>query len=185
MAEEIQDTNRARGEIASPPVASVGGNRVGESCCPICGRDSTDPTLRRFGQYFCSEAHVAEFAREVRASAGKQDILAAVGPAAAGAAEPKAGTPQKKGGLSRLWKMGACCGGILLLLVAIPLLGTGGLGASFGLLLTLAAFLACPIGMYFAMRGMTRMGQHGGHGGGAEGPGGGPTLPDEPPGPKA
>jgi multisubunit Na+/H+ antiporter MnhG subunit len=55
--------------------------------------------------------------------------------------------------------MGACCGGALLLLALIPLVaGTGGAFAAVGSsLLTIAALLACPLGMYFMMRGMHRM----------------------------
>ncbi|MGH7410613.1 MAG: DUF2933 domain-containing protein [Candidatus Methylomirabilis sp.] len=71
----------------------------------------------------------------------------------------------KKGGLWSLLKLGACCAApILALAILVPLLrgGTTGLGALAGNLLYFAALLACPVGMYFMMRGMTKQG-HGDH----------------------
>jgi hypothetical protein len=47
----------------------------------------------------------------------------------------------------------------VLLLLAIPLLWSGGWAAAGGSLLSVLAFLACPLGMYFMMRSMTSM-QH-------------------------
>jgi hypothetical protein len=148
-----------------PKAQAVDGNPVvpakveaSEHYCPVCGRDAADPALFRFGEYFCSEKHVAEFAGEVRARGGPPV-------AAARGASPATATPstQKKGGRWSLLKMGACCGGGLLLLALIPLVaGTGGAFAAVGSsVLTLAALLACPLGMYFMMRGMRRM-DHGG-----------------------
>ncbi len=58
-------------------------NEQGKYYCPICGREAADPNLRRFGEYFCSDDHVTEYAQEVRARVGKG--VAAVG-ADAGAA---------------------------------------------------------------------------------------------------
>lgn len=72
-------------------------------------------------------------------------------------------TQPKKGGLSSLVKLGACCAApILALVILVPLLGSGagGLASLAGNLLHLAALLACPLGMYFMMRSMQRM-QHG------------------------
>lgn len=73
-----------------------------------------------------------------------------------------AGAP-KKGGTWSLLKMGACCGGALLLLVLILLVAaTGGTFAAVGSsILSIAALLACPLGMYFMMRGMQRMDHRG------------------------
>lgn len=34
---------------------------------PICGKEVTDSTLRRFGEWICSEAHGDEYLKEVRA----------------------------------------------------------------------------------------------------------------------
>lgn len=82
----------------------------------------------------------------------------------------------KKGGLSSLLKLGACCAAPILALVFLaPLLGSGagGLAAIAGNLLAIAAVLACPLGMYFMMRGMMKQG-HGDH----------KREPDERPAPK-
>lgn len=38
-----------------------------EQYCPVCGRDVPDMTIKRFGQYLCSEEHAEEFVREMRA----------------------------------------------------------------------------------------------------------------------
>ncbi len=137
--------------------------------CPICGHDAADPALFRFGEHFCSEAHVAEFAAEVRArEAAPAEAARGVTPAAGTAEVPK------KGGTWNLLKMGACCGGALLLLALIPLVaGTGGAFAAVGSsVLSIAALLACPLGMYFMMRGMRRMDHRG------EEPGGGRPRAD-------
>jgi hypothetical protein len=126
--------------------------------CPVCGRDAADPPLFRFGEHFCSEAHVREFAAEVRAGgAATAEAAREVTPAAATAGAPK------KGGTWSLLKMGACCGSALLLLALIPLVAaTGGTFAAVGSsVLSIAALLACPLGMYFMMRGMRRMDHRG------------------------
>jgi hypothetical protein len=153
MDEKEAKTQAAEG--GSGPPAKV---QAAEHYCPVCGRDAADPPLFRFGEYFCSEAHVAEFAGEVRGRGGATaEAAQRVTPAAATPSAPK------KGGPWSLLKMGACCGGGLLLLALIPLVaGTGGAFAAVGSsVLTLAALLACPLGMYFMMRGMRRM-DHGG-----------------------
>ncbi|MGH7771017.1 MAG: hypothetical protein ACREQA_02125 [Candidatus Binatia bacterium] len=63
---------------------------------------------------------------------------------------------QKKGWLKGMLPMAICCGAPLLLLLAIPLLGSifGSLAAVASGLLGIAAVLACPLGMYFMMRMM-------------------------------
>ena len=38
-----------------------------EKYCPICGKEATDPTFKRFGEWACSEAHAEEYVKEVRA----------------------------------------------------------------------------------------------------------------------
>jgi hypothetical protein len=127
--------------------------REEERYCPICGMDASDPILKRFGEYFCSEAHVTEYASEVRARA-QGAAARSVGEAQNGGQERP-----KQGGLSRLLKLGACCAApILALVILLPLLqgGTTGLAAIGGNLLYFAALLACPLGMYFMMRGMHR-----------------------------
>lgn len=162
MDEKAPKAQAAEGNSGAP--AKVEG---AEHYCPVCGRDVANPALFQFGEYFCSEAHVGEFAAEVRGR-GLTPAKAARG------ATPAAATPSapKKGGLSGLLKMGACCGGALLLFALIPLVaGSGGALAAVGSsLLTLAALLACPLGMYFMMRGMQRM-DHRGEGPGAGRPG--------------
>lgn len=131
-----------------------------EHHCPICGKDASDPSLKRFGEYFCSEAHVVEFAKEVRQRGGKEQAVVAEG----GAVQPDGTEPTaaEKGGLSRLLKLGACCAApILALVILLPLLqgGATGLAAIGGSLLYFAVLLACPLGMYFMMRSMRRMPQ--------------------------
>ncbi len=38
-----------------------------ERYCPICGRELPDLSIKRFGEYLCSEEHAEEFVQEVRA----------------------------------------------------------------------------------------------------------------------
>lgn len=152
-----QEMTAQHGGVApSPGLPSPNGDE--ETHCPICGRDG-EPSLRRFGYLFCSEDHVDQYASERRARA----YLAGAG---APAVEPKGpGTPAgmacgtgTKGGLR---KMGWCLAGGAGVLVALPLLASGGLAAAAGSALSVAAVLACPIGMYFMMRGMMKMNQMG------------------------
>lgn len=127
-----------------------------EHYCPICGMDASNPTLKRFGEYFCSEAHVAEYAREVRARTQEAAARSVEDVQNDGQEQPK------QGGLSRLLKLGACCAApILALVILVPLLGGGttGLTAIGGSLFYFAALLACPLAMYFMMRNMHRMPQ--------------------------
>lgn len=154
MDEKSPKTQEPEVKIAAPPKGAAA-----EQYCPICGRDAGDPALFRFGEYFCSEAHVAEFAAEIRRHR-------AVGPEAAPGAVSTAVAlrPSLRGGIWGLLKTGAlCAGGALVLFALIPLVwSSGGALAGAGLsLLSIAALLACPLGMYFMMRGMQRM-EHGG-----------------------
>ncbi|MBI4571712.1 MAG: hypothetical protein HY713_00285 [candidate division NC10 bacterium] len=165
MAESIQDAEHAQKRIASPHTAAGGGNAVLETYCPFCGRDASDPSLKRFGEYFCSEEHVAEYAREARSKQTTEvspiTTVAEADDSASqttGPLEPGQ-TPQKKGGIGGFWKMAACCGGMLLLLPALGLVNLGGVAAVGGSLLSLVAVLACPIGMYLMMRMMMKQGQ--------------------------
>ena len=63
---------------------------------------------------------------------------------------------QRKGWLKGPLGMAICCGAPLLLLLAIPFLGSifGSLAALGTGLLSLVAVLACPVGMYLMMRMM-------------------------------
>ena len=127
-----------------------------EHYCPICGMEASNPTLKRFGEYFCSEAHVAEYAREVRVRTQEAAPRSVEDVQNDGQEQPK------QGGLSRLLKLGACCAApILGLVILLPLLrgGTTGIGAIAGNLFYFALLLACPLGMYFMMRSMQRMPQ--------------------------
>ena len=130
-----------------------------ERHCAYCGQSVAidGPVIERFGERFCSETHAEEFVTGVR-SARIQDA------ARAESATPTACDLERPG--QRTWKdtlkRGACWGGPLLLLLAIPLFWSGGAVATAGgSLLSGLALLACPLGMYFMMRGMTAM-NHGG-----------------------
>ena len=61
-----------------------------------------------------------------------------------------------------LLKRAACWVAPVLLLLAIPLIWSGGWAAAGGSLLSVLAVLACPLGMYFMMRSMgSTQHQHG------------------------
>ena len=147
-------------DVALPPGRpSTNGDQ--ETYCPICGQDG-DLTLKRFGQLFCSEVHVEQYASERRANAD----LTEAAPAALATTkqEGKENAPAMACGIGTkggLRKMGWCIAGGVGLLVALPLIASGGLAAAAGSVLSVAAFLACPIGMYFMMRGMMKTNQKG------------------------
>jgi hypothetical protein len=120
--------------------------------CGYCGRpvEVDGPPIERFGERFCSEAHAEEFVAGVRSA--RIELVArpkaAEGP---GCASPAADSRTWKGSLARA----ACWLAPLLLVLAIPLLWTGGaLPVAGGSLLSLLAVLGCPLGMYFMMRAM-------------------------------
>ena len=141
--------------------------------CAYCGLTVNDdtPPIERFGERFCSEAHAEEFAAGVRAAR----MRAAAEPAAsrASCAMSPAGQRTWKDYLKR----GACWGAPLLLLLAIPLFWSGSAtAATGGSILSVLALLACPLGMYFMMRGMTGM-NHGAQGHRKD-DGGTPAAPD-------
>jgi len=127
-----------------------------ENHCAYCGRAVSEdaPVIERFGERFCSENHAEEFARGVRAARIEAAAGTENGPP--GCAMPPAA--------QRTWKdyvkRGACWGAPLLLLLAVPLFWTGNTAAATGAsILSVLASLACPLGMYFMMRGMGSMGQ--------------------------
>lgn len=133
--------------------------------CAYCGYPlpSAADAPERFDERFCSDAHADEFAAGVRAkrieAAARAETGASKRVDSGGAcALPPAG---QRNWPDRL-KEGACWGAPLLLLLAIPLFWSGGWGAAGGTLLTAIAFLACPLGMFFMMRAMTKMHQQGG-----------------------
>ena len=123
--------------------------------CAYCGHALAGdaPVVERFGEPFCSDPHAEEFTAGVRA-ARMQAAARNDSPGTACAVSP-AGRPGWRG----LLKRAACWGAPVLLLLAIPLIWTGGWAAAGGSLLSALALLACPLGMYFMMRSMGSM-QH-------------------------
>ena len=124
--------------------------------CAYCGRTVSEgaPVMERFGERFCSDGHAEEFASGVRVA--RIRAAARTENAPSSCAMPPAA--------QRTWKdyvkRGACLGAPLLLLLAVPLFWTGnGAAATGGSILSVLAFLACPLGMYFMMRGMSSMNQ--------------------------
>lgn len=138
--------------------------KPGERYCAVCGADANVHGLavERFGEAFCSDGHAEEFVKEVRAARIQAAaVLAAQAPETeAQRPETTAAGPPKPQDWKRYLKMGACCGAPLLALVFLAGGGGAVLGAA-GAILPLLAVLACPIGMYFMMRGMGKMEQHG------------------------
>jgi hypothetical protein len=130
--------------------------------CGYCGRPiAADPAApQRFGERFCSERHADEFAAGVRAAkiqaaVRREDADALPAETDGTCALPPAGQRGWRDSLKRA----ACWGAPVLLLLAIPLVWSGGWVAAGGSLLSVLALLACPLGMYFMMRSMTSM-QH-------------------------
>jgi len=68
---------------------------------------------------------------------------------------PEGSQEQKKWTLKGMLMMALCCGAPLLLILAISLSGISMVGAT-GTLLPYLALLACPLGMYFMMRMMSK-----------------------------
>ena len=125
--------------------------------CAYCGHALADdtPVIERFGEPFCSEPHAEEFTAGVRATR-MQAAARSDSPGTACALSPAA-----RPGWRGLLKRAACWGAPVLLLLAIPLIWSGGWAATGGSLLSVLALLACPLGMYFMMRSMGSMHQHG------------------------
>ena len=129
--------------------------------CAYCGHllahDLVAP--ERFGEPFCSEARAEEFVAGVRATrieavAGRARTQH--GNVIAGAASRGLQRRGQRGWIGRLQRA-ACWGAPVLLLLAIPLIWSGGWAAAGGSLLGVLALLACPLGMYFMMRSMMTM----------------------------
>ncbi|MGH7325612.1 MAG: DUF2933 domain-containing protein [Candidatus Rokuibacteriota bacterium] len=137
-----------------PPVRATG-----QRYCGYCGTEvDGEGAPERFGELFCSQTHAEEFVKGVRAAR----VQSAAAPetvstphADQAAAEPPAGGAAKPWNLKMALKMAACCGAPLLALVLLA--GGGGalLGAA-GAALPLLLALACPLGMFFMMRGMMK-----------------------------
>ncbi len=128
--------------------------------CALCGQEATTngSAIERFSEAFCSDGHAEEFVTAVRATR----VQAAAATPAATEIEQHGGavekTPQQR--WKGLLKMGVCCG--LPILALVVLAGGGGavLGAA-GAFLPALAMLACPLGMYFMMRSMSKTGDKG------------------------
>ena len=123
--------------------------------CAYCGQTVTGdaPAIERFGEPFCSEVHAEESAAGVRAA--RMQAAARTEAPSMACALPAAGQRTWKDYLKR----GACWGGPLLLLLALPLFWSGNAAAAAGgSLLSVLALLACPLGMFFMMRAMGSMG---------------------------
>jgi hypothetical protein len=130
--------------------------------CAFCGQEALDSARppERFGEVFCSEDHAEEFAQGVRrARVAAAAIAAEAPPAASLEPEAQATTPTKPTDWKMALKMAACC--VVPMLALVVLAGGGGalLGAA-GAVVPLLLTLACPLGMFFMMRGMGKMGQH-------------------------
>lgn len=162
MAESSREGNGQRIELSVVPVASGNGPPPIETArqaryCAFCGVEvGQEGAPERFGEIFCSDAHAEECVTGVRAVR----VQAAV----AGGAEVQRAdetAPEQPTVAARPWdwkkalKMAACCGAPLLVLVVLAGGGGAMLGAA-GALLPLLAVLACPLGMYFMMRGMSK-----------------------------
>lgn len=118
--------------------------------CAYCGHALAGdaPAIERFGEPFCSEPHAEEFTAGVRAA--RMQAAARNDPPGTACALSAAG----RAGWLDMLKRAACWGAPLLLLLAIPLIWSGGWAATGGSLLSVLAVVACPLGMYFMMRSM-------------------------------
>lgn len=160
-------TEPARGKISREVAMPQDGKgarakRPGERYCAVCGADANvyGLAIERFGEVFCSDGHAEGFVKEVRAARvqAAATALAASPPSTTEVERPEGQAPAapKQRDWKRYLKMGACCGVPLLALVFL----TGGAGAvlgAAGAFLPFLAALACPLGMYFLMRGMWKM----------------------------
>ena len=160
-------TEPAREKISGKLTVSQDGKgardtKSGERHCAFCGEEVNvhGLTVERFGEVFCSEGHAEKFVKEVRAARIQAAAALAAQPSMTETAPPEGqaeGTPKQRD-WKGLLKMGICCGAPILALVFLA--GGGGalLGAA-GAILPFLAFLACPLGMYFMMRSMSKKGQ--------------------------
>jgi hypothetical protein len=124
--------------------------------CASCGAavDTTRSVPRRFGESFCSEAHAETFVTEARAA---RLAVAARAAGEAGDTEAAGGLSEKSGArrwdLKRALKMAVCLGAPLIA-VAFLVGGGGALLGAGAAVFPYVALLACPLSMFFMMRGM-------------------------------
>lgn len=158
-----REGNGQRIELSVPTVASRNGPPPAQATgqaryCAFCGAEvGQEGTPERFGEIFCSEAHTEEFVKGVRASRVQAAVAGAAEVPQADAAAPEQATSAvaKPRDWKMALKMAACCGAPMLALVVLA--GGGGalLGAA-GAILPLLLVLACPLGMFFMMRAMSK-----------------------------
>lgn len=124
--------------------------------CAYCGHPIGDdvPAPERFGERFCSAAHAEQFVAGVRAARIDAAASAATSeaPSPANAAGACSLSSPAQGGWSVFLKRATCWGAPLLVLIAIPLVWSGGWAVAGGSMLSVIGLLACPLGMYFMMR---------------------------------
>lgn len=155
------DKKPVEADEAIAEVSSNGGPGARETgYCSYCGADldGVSGLTMRFGERFCSDGHADAFVQEARAARIESAAIADQTTDAA----PPGGKASSGWDLKRALKMGACCG--LPLLALVFLAGGGGalLGAGAAILPVLA-LLACPLGMFFMMRGMQGHGKGDNH----------------------
>jgi hypothetical protein len=124
--------------------------------CGYCGEalDHRAAAIERFGEPFCSDAHAQAFVTGVRAARVQAAVPLEAAQTGAGAGGQPTAAPAGWN-LKRFAKLAACCGLPMLALVVLAG-GAGALVGAAGAALPLLAALACPVGMFFAMRGMMR-----------------------------
>jgi hypothetical protein len=157
MSEPLRERHLA--DIATPENGDMpSAPRPVPSYCSFCGEraHAEGPPVERFGEVFCSVEHAGAFVREVRMA--RVQTAASVGiPDAQAARESETTTAQPRpGGWKRHLTWAVCCGAPLLAIVILAGGGAALLGAAGGLL-PLLGFLACPLGMFFMMRAMSKM----------------------------
>ncbi|MBI3015258.1 MAG: DUF2933 domain-containing protein [Candidatus Tectomicrobia bacterium] len=137
--------------------------KLAERYCAFCGADTNayGLTIERFGEVFCSDGHAEEFVRNVREARVQAAAARALqAPTEVSSAEAPADAAPKRRGWKAYLGKGLCWGAPLLALVFLLGGGSAVLGAA-GAFLPALALLACPLGMYFMMRSMSKMAQHG------------------------
>jgi len=128
-------------------------------CCGRCGRPLTadDAIVERFGEAFCSEPHAEAFVQDVRATRVRTAAAEAVVPGGERVDIAPTAMPARRDWKASLGRA-LCWGAPLLIITLIVLGGTGVLTSAAGWALPFLVALACPLGMYFMMRSMSKMG---------------------------
>lgn len=133
--------------------------RPAKRFCASCGTslDERTPAITRFGEPFCSEAHAETFVAGVRAARVRAVASAPATDAAHGEDQASTDT-QPTGTAPRIWtdrlKKWGCWVAPLGLLLALPLVSSGGTAATAGSVLGFLVLVACPLAMFLMMRSM-------------------------------